>query len=59
MSLYRKPLLAFSASLLLEEKQTRIGIRRGNLLRNYAFQFIQLCAPELTEDVVTARLALP
>ncbi|ERS81083.1 hypothetical protein Q672_07140 [Marinobacter sp. EVN1] len=44
---------------LFEEKQTRIGIRRGNLLRNYAFQFIQLCAPELTEDVVAGQLALP
>lgn len=44
---------------LFEEKQTRIGIRRGNLLRNYAFQFIQLCTPELTEEVVAGQLALP
>lgn len=44
---------------LFEEKQTRIGIRRGNLLRNYAFQFIQLCTPELTEEVVARQLALP
>tara|TARA_B100000749_G_C18311051_1_gene416763 strand:- start:283 stop:813 length:531 start_codon:yes stop_codon:yes gene_type:complete len=44
---------------LFEEKQTRIGVRRGNLLRNYAFQFIELCTPTLTESVVRDQLALP
>lgn len=44
---------------LFEEKQTRIGVRRGNLLRKYAFQFIQLCSPELTEQHVSDQLALP
>ena len=48
-----------NADHLFEEKQTRIGVRRGNLLRNYAFQFIRLCAPILTEDVVRSQLALP
>src|SRR5690554_355285 len=44
---------------LFEEKQTRIGVRRGNLLRNYAFQFIELCTPTLTESVVRDQLSLP
>lgn len=44
---------------LFEEKQTRIGVRRGNLLRNYAFQFIQLCAPGLTEEMISEQLDLP
>ena len=31
---------------------TRIAVRRGHYLRGFAYRFIELCAPELTETVV-------
>ena len=36
---------------------TRIGVRRGHYLRGYAYRFIELCAPALTESAVRAALA--
>ena len=36
---------------------TRIGVRRGHYLRGYAYRFIELCAPGLTETAVRAALA--
>ncbi len=32
---------------------TRIAVRRGHYLRGFAYRFIELCAPELTEAVVS------
>lgn len=33
---------------------TRIALRRGRFLRRFAYRFIELCAPNLTEKVVKA-----
>ena len=37
---------------LFAENVTRIAVRRGHYLRGFAYRFIELCAPELTETVV-------
>jgi LysR family cys regulon transcriptional activator len=36
---------------------TRIGVRRGHYLRGFAYRFIELCAPALTETAVRAALS--
>ncbi len=33
---------------------TRIAVRRGRFLKNYAYRFIEMCAPAVTKDVVIA-----
>lgn len=38
---------------LFPENVARIALRRGHFLRRYAYRFIELCAPELTEAHVT------
>jgi len=40
------------SSHLFPENITRIAVRRGHYLRGFAYRFIELCAPELTEAVV-------
>jgi LysR family cys regulon transcriptional activator len=47
------------ASHLFEPNLTRIALRRGRYLRGYAYRFIELCSPGLTEGVVRAALAPP
>lgn len=47
-----------NADHLFPENLTRIAVRRGHLLRRFAYHFIELCSPELTEKVVTADIAL-
>lgn len=47
------------ASHLFEANLTRIALRRGRCLRGYAYRFIELCSPGLTEGVVRAALAPP
>ena len=42
---------------LFEEKTTRIAVHRGHYLRGFAYRFIELCAPTLTESQVRATLA--
>ena len=37
---------------LFDENVTRIAVRRGHYLRGFAYRFIELCAPELTEAAV-------
>lgn len=44
---------------LFPENVTRIAVRRGHYLRGFAYRFIELCAPELTEAVVSQALARP
>ena len=44
------------AGRLFEENVPRIAVRRGHFLRGFAYKFIALCAPELSEDVVRAAL---
>lgn len=38
---------------LFAENVTRIAVRRGRYLRGFAYRFIELCTPELTESVVS------
>lgn len=37
---------------LFETNTTRIAVRRGHYLRGYAYRFIELCEPALTEAVI-------
>ncbi|MEA3301058.1 MAG: CysB family HTH-type transcriptional regulator [Pseudomonadota bacterium] len=41
---------------LFAENLTRIAVRRGHLLRRFAYRFIELCAPRLVESVVREQL---
>lgn len=41
---------------LFERNTSSIGLRRGRSLRGYAFRFIEMCSPELSEAVVRKRL---
>lgn len=51
-----KDLVAIDASYLFEPSTTKIGFRKGILLRGYMFEFIELFAPHLTRDVVEAAM---
>lgn len=42
--------------LLFEENLSRIAVRRGHYLRRFAYDFIELCSPQLTEDKVKAKI---
>lgn len=50
-------LRAIEAGHLFEVNTTRLAIRRGTLLRNYALSFIETFAPTLTRAVVQEALA--
>jgi LysR family cys regulon transcriptional activator len=50
-------LRAIDASHLFEPSVTRIGIRRHTYLRAYLYDFIEMFAPHLTRDVVSAAMA--
>ncbi len=39
---------------LFPQSTSRIAVRRGRLLRGFAYRFIELCSPELTEKRVRA-----
>jgi len=41
-------------SHLFPKTTTRVALRRGRFLRRFAYRFIELCAPDLTEKVVKA-----
>jgi LysR family cys regulon transcriptional activator len=45
------------ASHLFIRNTTRIAVRRGHYLRGYAYRFMELCSPELTEANVRAEVA--
>jgi LysR family transcriptional regulator, cys regulon transcriptional activator len=45
-------LRAIDASHLFESSTTRLGIKRGAYLRRYAYEFIELFAPQLAREVV-------
>ncbi len=49
-------LVSIDASHLFEPSVTRIGCRRGTFLRNYMYEFIQLFAPHLTQEIVQKSL---
>jgi len=42
---------------LFARNTSRIAVRRGRYLRGYAYKFIELCSPELTETAVRTKLA--
>ena len=50
-------LRAIDASHLFESSTTRLGIKRGAYLRNYAYEFIELFAPQLPRSAVAAAVS--
>jgi LysR family transcriptional regulator, cys regulon transcriptional activator len=44
---------------LFPKSTSRIALRRGRFLRGFAYRFIALCAPDLTEKVLKAGTAAP
>ena len=45
-----------SSDHLFASNTTRIAVRKGHYLRGYAYKFIELCVPSLTEAEVKAAL---
>ena len=41
---------------LFARNTSRIAVRRGRYLRGFAYRFMELCSPELSETVVRAKL---
>jgi LysR family transcriptional regulator, cys regulon transcriptional activator len=52
-----KGLRLLDCSGLFDQQTSRIAVRRGRYLRGYAYRFIELCAPDLTEKIVRADAA--
>lgn len=52
-----KGLQLIDCSTLFDEQTSLIALRRGRYLRDYAYRFIELCAPGLTEKVVRGDIA--
>ena len=50
-------LRAIDASQLFPSSTTRLGIKRGAYLRRFAYDFIQLFAPQLSREVVEKTVA--
>ncbi|MGH8477239.1 MAG: CysB family HTH-type transcriptional regulator [Methylococcales bacterium] len=46
------------SSHLFEKNTTRIAVRRGRYLRGFAYRFIELCTPDLTESKLLNALGL-
>ena len=42
---------------LFARNTSRIAVRQGRYLRGYAYRFLELCSPELTEAVVRSSIA--
>ncbi|HSX85840.1 MAG TPA: CysB family HTH-type transcriptional regulator, partial [Cellvibrio sp.] len=42
-------------SHLFLENQTKLAVRKGHLLRRFAYRFIEICSPELTEVRVVGQ----
>ena len=49
-------LRAIDASHLFESSTTRLGIRRGTYLRGYAYEFIEMFAPQLARKTVAGAV---
>ncbi len=47
------------AASLFAANTSRIAVRRGSYLRSYAYRFIELCSPELTEKFVRDQSIAP
>jgi LysR family cys regulon transcriptional activator len=52
-------LTLLDTSDLFPKSTSRIALRRGRFLRGFAYRFIELCAPDLTEKIVKAGTAAP
>jgi LysR family cys regulon transcriptional activator len=50
-------LTLLDATHLFPKSTSRIALRRGRFLRRFAYRFIELCAPALTENVLKAGTA--
>lgn len=53
-----KPLQLLDTSHLFEKQTSRIAVRRGRYLRGFAYRFIELCAPNLTEQIMRSGAAV-
>ena len=42
---------------LFDRNTSRIAVRQGRYLRGYAYRFLELCSPELTESIVRSSIA--
>jgi LysR family transcriptional regulator, cys regulon transcriptional activator len=45
------------ASGLFARNTSRIAVRQGRYLRGYAYRFLELCSPDLTESVIRSSVA--
>lgn len=52
-------LVLIQAPHLFAQNMTQIAVRRGRYLRGYAYRFIEMCSPGLTENAVRAALEPP
>jgi LysR family cys regulon transcriptional activator len=52
-----RPLQAVDASHLFPSSTTRLGIKRGAWLRRFAYDFIEMLAPQLGRELVEATVA--
>lgn len=43
-------------SHLFLENQTKLAVRKGHLLRRFAYRFIEICSGNLTESIVAAQV---
>lgn len=48
-----RELTLLNCSHLFLENETKLAIRKGHLLRQYAYKFIEMCSPRLTEGYVS------
>ncbi|MDR1424444.1 MAG: CysB family HTH-type transcriptional regulator [Azoarcus sp.] len=51
-----KDIALLESDRLFPESVSRIAVRRGQYLRGFAYRFIELCSPELTEEHIAASL---
>ena len=51
-----RTLRAIDASHLFESSTTRLAIRAGSWLRGYAYEFIEMFAPQLARGTVAAAV---
>lgn len=49
-------LQAIDSRHLFEANTTRLAVRTGHYLRDFAYRFIELCSPDLDEDMVRQRI---
>jgi LysR family transcriptional regulator, cys regulon transcriptional activator len=54
-----KGLTLLDTTHLFPKSTSRIALRRGRFLRGFAYRFIELCAPALTEKVIKDGIASP